>query len=165
MWEESWSQGLTAEPVKAKVRAMSALHMHPQYTHQLPYSTFSATDFHCKWLFSECVQAKNIPHTKQGLYHVFYRFIKSNESCDLYAHHSYPIFCRRSRFLAHKFESIYSSLCLWCMKRRVYSYRDWPLADSLMGYGPQLHLFQWISLLESARQHHVRGCNREVMGR
>lgn len=67
--------------------------------------------------------------------------------------------------LAHKFKSIYSSVCLWCMKRRVYSYRDRPLAGSLMGYGPQLHLFQWISLLGSARQHHVRACNWEVMGR
>lgn len=41
---------------------------------------------------------------------------------------------------------MYSSLCLWCMKRRVYSYRDRPLAGSLMGYGPQLHLFRCISL-------------------
>lgn len=161
MWEESWGQGLTAEPVKAKVRAMCALHMHPQYTHQQAYSTFSATDFHCKWLFSECFQAKYIPHRNRVLYHVFYRFSKSSERCDLYAHHFLPIFA----WEAHKFESIYSSLCLWCMKRRVYSYRDRPLAGSLMGYGPQLHLFQWISLLGSARQRHVRACNREVMGR
>lgn len=78
----------------------------------------------------------------------------------------YPtLFLPEMQVLAHKFDSIYSSLSLWCMKRRVYSYRDRPLADSLMGYGPKLHLFQWISLLGSARQHHVRGCNREVMGR
>lgn len=161
MWEESWSQGLAAEPVKAKVRAMCALHTHPQYTHQQAHSTFSATDFHCKWLFSECFQAKYISYRKGVLYHVFYRFIKSS---DLYTHHFLP-FLPKKQILAHKFASIYSSLCLWCMKRGVYSYRDRPLAGSLMGYGPQLHLFQWISLLGSARQHHVRARNGEVMGR
>lgn len=75
------------------------------------------------------------------------------------------LFLPEKQVLTYKFESIYSSMCLWCMKRRVYSYRDRPLAGSLMGYGPQLHLFQWISLPGSARQHHVRACNREVMGR
>lgn len=52
------------------------------------------------------------------------------------------LFLPEKQVLAHKFDSIYSSLCLWCMKRRVYSYRDRPLAGSLMGYGPQPHLFQ-----------------------
>lgn len=142
---------------------MCALHMLPQYTHQQANSTFLATDFHCKWLFSECFQAKYIPHRKRFLYHVFNIFIKSNESCVLCAHPS---------LLPSAWEAglspwiwFYSSLCLWCMKRRVYSYRDWPLAGLLMGYGPQLHLFRWISLLGSAREHHVRACNREVMGR
>lgn len=74
------------------------------------------------------------------------------------------LFLPEKQVLAHIFEYIYSSLCLWCMKSRIYSYRDRPLASSLMGYGPQLHLFQWISLSGSARQHHVRASNREVMG-
>lgn len=51
------------------------------------------------------------------------------------------------------------------MKKRVYSFRDWPLASSLMGYAPQLHLFQWISLVLSAGKSHVTACNREVMGK
>lgn len=52
------------------------------------------------------------------------------------------LFLPEKQVLAHEFDSIYSTLCLWCMKRRVYSYRDRPLAGLLMGYGPQLHLFQ-----------------------
>lgn len=36
--------------------------MLPQYTLQQAYSAFSAIDFHCKWLFSECFQAKCIHH-------------------------------------------------------------------------------------------------------
>ena len=164
MWEESWSQGRTVEPVKAKVRAMSALHMHsPIHTLTSP-QYISATDFHCKWLFSECFRAKHIPHRKMGLHHVFYRFIKSNEICDLHAHHPLPIFLPEKQVLPHKFKSIYSSLCLWCMKRRVYSYRDRPLAGPLMGYGPQLHLFHWIFLHGSAWQRHVRGCTGEGNG-
>lgn len=51
---------------------MSALHMHCQYTHQPPHSTFSATDFHCKLLFFECVQAKYILRTK-GVYVMYFK--------------------------------------------------------------------------------------------
>lgn len=158
MWEESWSQGRTAEPVKAKVRAMRALHMHPQYTHQQAYSAFSATDFHCKWLFSECFQAKYIPHRKRLLQHVFFADLLKIMKAVIYMLIVPSLFSPEKQVFAHKFGSIYSILCLWCMKRRFYSYRDRPLAGSLMGYGPQLHLFQWISLLGSARQRHVRAC-------
>lgn len=59
---------------------------------------------------------------------------------------------------------MYSSLCLRSMKRRVCSCRDRPLAASLIGYGPRLHLFQWISPRGSARQRHVTACDWEVIG-
>lgn len=147
---------------------MCALHMLPQHTHQQAYSAFLATDFHFKWLFSGCFQAKYIPLRARWFFffflflnHAFNISIKSNERYGRRAHASLACVA----VLTHEFDSIYSILRPRCMKRRVCSYGGRPLAGLLMGYGPRLHLFRWISLLGSARQHHVRGCGGEVMGR
>lgn len=106
--------------------------------------------------------------TEKRMYTMYFTFLLKVMKAVIYVYaHPFLLFfffLPEKQVLAHEFDSIYSSLCLWCMKRKVYSYRDWPLAGLLMGYGPQLHLFQWISLLGSAREYHVRACNREVSG-
>lgn len=115
-------------------------------THPWAHSTFSATDFHCKWVFCQCFQAKNTALLKGSLHHVFHRLIKSDESCDLYSLHSPLCFHLKSRFqpINSRLYTVASAYGAW--REGFYSYRGQHLAASLMGYGPQLHLFQWISL-------------------
>lgn len=94
-----------------------------------------------------------IPPKKKN--HAFNIFIKSNEHYTLHAQHPFCFTFAQAAVPTHEFDCRHSILGLQCMKRRVYSSRGRPLADLLMGYGPQVHLFQHICHLGSAagRRH------------
>lgn len=149
---------------RAKVTAMSALHIHPQCTLQRAYSTFSATDFHCKWLFLN-VSGLNASLTGKIVYII--DFIVLSKIMEAVIYTLPPWFCYR-RGLQPINLSLYACTvaCAYGAWRGGFTPTGTGLlAGSLMGYGPRLHLFQWISLFGSARQGHVSDGGREVMGR
>lgn len=156
------ARGLTAGPVTVKVRATSALHMHSNNAD----ITMATVQF--GWRFS--LRVTSLPEHFQsqfvienGVYSMYFAdILKAVKAvmCQLIV--PPPLFFhQKSRFLHINLNSQSDSLCLWCMERRVSSYRDQPSAASLMGYGPQLHLFRYNSLLISARHCHVNGWSED----